>query len=192
MRYLIPVITAGAAIIVGVFSALGHIYSGYGIAAILLLIAGTIAIKEASREKTRPCIVPVRYGQITPVSFHGLIITNEHESVAYDISIPERQREIPIGSSRLVFWEKNIPRLTKGAEALIDTHIQLPSRTTLTGNGLHGQMVKNNVVDVCVPIVYKDADNHWYQTTCKIERDFHAEHGLAVRYVGLKRIKSPL
>src|ERR1700722_10822895 len=170
MRSLIPVITAGAAIIgMGILTALGHPYAGYATAVALLIFAGIIALITTSQERIKPCVVPVRFGQHKPGSHYGLIVMNERES-AFNISIPEN--EIPIGSSQLVFWSRNIPRLTKeNGEALIEAHLALPSRTTLTGDGLFDQMVKNKLAEVTVDITYKDGGNRWYKTICRIERD---------------------
>lgn len=173
------------------------LYVGYALAVVFLIVGFIVAHYEGKKAvddgSDAPRVAPVRYGQLIPGGFYGLVLTNEHESVAYDVCVPERKRNIPIGSSRLVFWDRSISRLTKSQEALIDAHIELSPRTTMTGDGLHDEMVKNNVIDIEVPILYKDADNHWYETTCKIERDVLSKHahGITVRYGGRKPIKSP-
>jgi hypothetical protein len=52
-------------------------------------------------------------------------------------------------------------------------------------------MRKFKVDEIGVKLIYKDAENHWYETIGKIERDVMAVGGLLVRYVRRERTKQP-
>ncbi len=75
MKYIIPVILAGATIIVAITTALAQAHGafngrtsltpyivGYGAAIVLLAFAGGLAIANSRHEKERPRIIPKRYG----------------------------------------------------------------------------------------------------------------------------------
>jgi hypothetical protein len=187
MKYLIPVITGTAGIIVGIFSALGHNYTGYAFAAALIITAAIAAVITASQERVRPCIVPIRYGR-EPDGRCGLVLENDNDGKpAYDISIFEKK--IAVGSWSLVFWDSPIPRLTKGKEALVESHVDLPSHVGMTGDALHQGMVKHGIVEISVKVRYKDQDNRWYESICRIERDVLASGGLKALFMKQRRIK---
>jgi hypothetical protein len=75
MKQLIPVILAGAAIIVGITTGLAPSFSGhsslspyligYGCAALLVAIAAVMAIVAARRERARPILEPARASGIS-------------------------------------------------------------------------------------------------------------------------------
>lgn len=187
-------ILQGAALIVAIVAGLAQtsprhgsviLYAGYGIALFLFVVALVLS----NRELARPRIVPVRYGRDNAEGRYGLIIENEAESSAFDISIADS--EIPIGPAWLTF-SGGISRLTKGSgQAFIEAGIRLPSRTSLFGNALFEEMRKHQVVLVAVNITYKDGDNRWYKSVCQIERDVLAKNGLTTRFVRRQRIWRP-
>jgi len=52
-------------------------------------------------------------------------------------------------------------------------------------------MRKFKVDEITIKLIYKDAENHWYETIGKIERNVSVSGGLSVRYIRQKRAKQP-
>ena len=127
----------------------------------------------------RPRVIAVQYGSRQSDKRSGLFLVNEGEP-AYDISVPSVQ----FGSAKLVFHASDIPRLVKSdGEQLCEASIEQSPGHSLLGNGLFSEMIAQHITEIEIPIRYKDGDNIYYVTTCKIERDVTAKGGLAVRYV---------
>jgi hypothetical protein len=185
-------ILQGAALIVAIATGLAQtsphhgsliLYLGYGIALFLFAIALVIS----NRELAKPRIVAVRYDRDKPGERSGLIVENEADSSAFNVSIPDN--EIPIGDAWLIFSSNAISRLTKeNGRAVIEAWIKQSPRVTVMGGGLFDEMVRQTVVELTVSIVYKDGDNRWYKSVCKIERDIHAPGGLRTEFVRQRRI----
>jgi hypothetical protein len=161
----------------------------------LFVAALVIVIYNSQREqKPKPLVVPLRYGP-APIhtgkhllGHHGLIVVN-HGEPAYDVSL--LTSEVQIGTSKLRF-EGSKPILTKtdGDAFFLATITESPGHHTL-GNGLFDEMRTQRVDDIIVALIYKDAENHWYKTVGKIERNVSEPGGLSVRYVRQERTKQP-
>jgi hypothetical protein len=108
-----------------------------------------------------------------------LFLQNENDTTAYDVSVAE----VLVGTSKLHFWGKALPRLSKPeGKVLLESAIKMPDGGGLLGNGLFQEMVRQKIESVSLKISYKDADNQHYVTECLIERDVLAKDGLAVRF----------
>src|SRR6266576_1463397 len=134
----------------------------------------------------KPLVVPLRYGPSPPsagknsIGHHGLIVAN-HGEPAYDVSVSTPK--IQIGTSELRF-EGSKPVFTKAdGDAFFIGTIELAPHHGTLGSGLFEEMRKFQVDEVTVKLIYKDAENHWYETIGKIERDVSVSGGLSVRYV---------
>lgn len=53
------------------------------------------------------------------------------------------------------------------------------------------EMREQRIDEITVALIYKDAENHWYKTIGKIERNVSEAGGLSVRYVRQERTKRP-
>jgi hypothetical protein len=127
----------------------------------------------------RPRIVPVRFGRPIGQTFAGLVIVNDGEP-AYSVSIPK----IQIGHSTAVF-DLSLPRLSKNdSEAFSDVVVRKTSGGTGYPGGLFDSMRTQNIDEVSLDIKYKDGDNRWYVTKCKLERDVMTSGGISVQFVG--------
>jgi pyrimidine deaminase RibD-like protein len=133
----------------------------------------------------KPLVVPLRYGPSPPsagkhaMGHHGLIVAN-HGEPAYDVSVSTAK--IPIGTSELRF-EGSKPVFTKAdGEAFFIGTIELAPHYGTLGSGLFEEMRKFHVDEITVKLIYKDAENRWYETIGKIERDVGVSGGLSVRY----------
>ncbi len=142
----------------------------------------------------KPLVVPLRYGPSPPsagknsIGHHGLIVAN-HGEPAYDVSVSTPK--IQIGTSELRF-EGSKPVFTKAdGDAFFIGTIELAPHHGTLGSGLFEEMRKFQVDEVTVKLIYKDAENHWYETIGKIERDVSVSGGLSVRYVRQERTKQP-
>lgn len=202
----------------GVLFTNAHHYSAYvswAIAFALFIIAWLMATHE---EKSRPLIVPIRYARFDDgiqqingrwhkadgtlfsgedvlrgkhIGKYGLFVKNDGEA-AFDVVAAE----IKIGTSKLLF-ETDKPRLAKeDGEEFFGAWIELGPdehtvNTSALGSGLFEEMRYKNIAEVPVILTYKDAENHWYKTIGKIERDVMATGGLTVRYVKQERSKAP-
>jgi hypothetical protein len=125
-------------------------------------------------------IVAVRYGSRPSDNRCGLFIVNDWD-IAYDVSIGN----VPFGTSKLVFHNADIPRLSKAdGEQLCETWIEKAPHDLLLGSGLFHEMVAQKVAQFDFEINYKDASTIRYRTLCSIERDVLAPGGLVVRYLG--------
>jgi hypothetical protein len=172
-----------------------------------------------SRRAGKPLIIPLRYGpsplegharQIggrlykregTPYStaeiregkrelgHHGLTVVN-HGEPAYDVSVSTSK--IQIGTSELKF-EGNKPVFTKAdSDAFFIGTIGLAPQYGTLGSALFEEMKKFQVDEITIKLTYKDAENHWYETIGKIERNVNVSGGLSVRYVRQQRAKQPV
>jgi hypothetical protein len=138
------------------------------------------ATEKVGLPTSRPCVVPVRYGKDDRNNRTGILLVNETDLVGYDISIPD----IPVGSSRLHFWGKVLPRLAKSdGQALLESAIEVSKGSALLGNGLSQEMVRQKIDSISFLITYKDADNRHYTTIARIERDVLSPDGLTARFV---------
>jgi hypothetical protein len=190
----------------------------YALCAVLLITAVVVFYASRREDKLKPLIIPVRFGpsplegharniggrlyksEGTPYStaeihagkhelgHHGLTVVN-HGEPAYDVSVSTAK--IQIGTSELKF-EGNKPVLTKAdGDAFFIGTIQLAPHHGTLGSALFEEMRKFKVDEIGVKLIYKDAENHWYETIGKIERDVMAVGGLLVRYVRRERTKQP-
>lgn len=149
--------------------------------------------KELSRLKSpelpelRPNIVPVRYAKLPDLPVLGLETANDGE-VAYELSVPS----VKLGTSVVVF-DGYCPRLTKTDEHLFwRVFVMTDTRSTTTGNGLRNEMVRQGIGEMVVPIQYKDGDNRWYATKCRLELDVSVRgSGIAVHNDGQEIIAAP-
>ena len=108
-------------------------------------------------------------------------IVANHGEPAYDVSVSTAK--IPIGTSELRF-EGSKPVFTKAdGEAFFVGTIELAPHYGTLGSGLFEEMRKFHVDEIIVKLIYKDAENRWYETIGKIERDVGVSGGLSVRYV---------
>jgi hypothetical protein len=138
------------------------------------------------QRNARPLIVPLRYGA-APMSagkhmmdYYGLIVAN-HGEPAYDVSV--LTNEIPIGTPKLQL-EGSKSTLTKAdGETFFGAGIQESPGRAIFGNGLFDEMREHRVAEITVVLTYQDADNRWYNTIGKIERNVSEPGGLSVRYV---------
>jgi hypothetical protein len=117
---------------------------------------------------------------------HGLWVENETDDSALEIGVGDTA----IGSSAtLKFHNYRMPRLTKAASpAFFEAWIQKSSGVTNFGGALRDIMVEENVAEVTVPVTYKDANEQWYLSPAKIERD---HTGLSVRPMPRQKIPKP-
>jgi pyrimidine deaminase RibD-like protein len=134
----------------------------------------------------KPLVVPLRYGPSPPgvgkhtMGHHGLIVAN-HGEPAYDVSVSTPK--IQIGTSELRL-EGSRPVFTKAdGDAFFIGTIELAPHYGTLGSGLFEEMGKFKVDEITVKLIYKDAENRWYETIGKIERDVSVSGGLSVRYV---------
>jgi hypothetical protein len=129
----------------------------------------------------RPKVVPVRFIKPPTQTFAGLMIANDGEP-AYDVSISPVQ----IGTSTLEI-EGGYPRLIKNeGEQYCRVWIRKENRGVATGNDLLSEFVSQGLTEISLIIRYKDGDNRWYVTECKLERDVLTSNGIAVKYVSQK------
>lgn len=206
MKSIVPVILGIAAILFGAATAIanangwfvGRAYLGlklYALSGALFVAALVIAIYNSRHEQQlKPLVVPLRYGASPPsagkhsMGHHGLIVAN-HGEPAYDVSVSTPK--IQIGTSELRF-EGSKPVLTKAdGDAFFIGTIELAPHYGTLGSGLFEEMRKSQVDEITVKLIYKDAENHWYETIGKIERDVGVAGGLTVRYVRQGRTKQP-
>jgi hypothetical protein len=145
-------------------------------------------------ETGRPLIIPLRYGA-APTSagkhlmgYHGLVVAN-HGEPAYDVSV--LTSEIPIGTSKLQL-EGIRPTLTKtDGDAFFRAGILESPRHGIMGSGLFDEMRRHHVAEIIVELIYKDAENRWYKTVGKIERNVSEPGGLSVRYIRREQTEQP-
>jgi hypothetical protein len=190
----------------------------YAGCAVFLILA--VAVNYVSRREGRlkPLIIPLRYGPSPflkhaykkdgrwfrgdgivysteeilagkhELGHHGLIVAN-HGEPAYDVSVSTAK--ILIGTSTLKFGgSKPVFRKADGDAFFVGT-IQFAPHDGTLGSALFEEMRKFKVAEITVKLIYKDAENHWYETIGKIERDVMAVGGLSVRYVRQQRAKQP-
>lgn len=208
MKTTIPVIVGTAAILAaiatGIANANGRFVGRaylvpwfYAACAVLLIFAVAVAYTSRREAGLKPLIIPVRYGAYNPteaaivkskIGHHGLVVVN-HGEPAYDVAVSTDR--ISIGEPTLKFQGIR-PVLTKadGEEFFIGT-IDLAPRSSTFGSALFDEMRKSKVAEITVKLIYKDAENHWYETIGTIERDVMAIGGLTVRYLRRERAKKP-
>jgi hypothetical protein len=127
--------------------------------------------REAARESTlpalRPKIVPFKWGR-TPDNHTGLFVRNDGEP-AFDVSIEE---PVLIGRSKLQFWNRIHPGLTKAdGQLLIEANIELATGYALTADGLRGEMIKGDLDAITLKIRYGDMDGQKWVTSCEVVRE---------------------
>jgi hypothetical protein len=205
MKNIVPVILGIAAILCATATAIasangwfvGRAYLVprlFEVASALFVAALAVAIYNSQREqKLKPLVVPVRFGR-SPVTdrhslgHHGLIVVN-HGEPAYDLSI--LTSEISVGSSKLKLAGGQSTFTKSDGAAFFAAHIEISPGSSLLGDGLFDEMRKQRVDSISVALIYKDAENRWYKTIGKIERDVSEPGGLSVKYVGQKRTRRP-
>lgn len=214
MKNIVPVILGAAAIFCAIATGIANANGRFVGRAYLIpwlyalsgvLFATTIAIIfwPHREDKLKPLVIPLRFGPIPlqghpyqyegrsyrggyEIGHHGLIVAN-HGEPAYDVSVSTV--EIPIGASKLRF-DGSKPTFTKAdGDAFFIGTIEVSPHSHIMGSGLFEEMRKHQVNDIIVELVYKDAENHWYKTVGKIERNVSEPGGLSVRYVQQKRAK---
>lgn len=142
--------------------------------------AEAAAARESRLPTQRPHIVPIRYGKHSD-GHYGLFIENSGEP-AFDVSVAT---PVAVGDAKLVF-QNDFPHLTKAnGTVLLTAWIEKQSHIIDLGD-LFEAMRSRSVASINFPIRYKDEENRFYITTCKIERDPARSGGLAVRYVEQK------
>lgn len=132
------------------------------------------ARKDAELPASRAKLIPIRLGR-TPNNRFGLFTRNDGEP-AFDISIEEPVR---LGTSKLQFWNRTYPGLTKEAgELFIEANIEVSTGYALTAGALRDQMIKADLEAITLKIRYRDLENKWV-TTFEVIREFW-EHGLRI------------
>jgi hypothetical protein len=173
---------------------------------LLLCFAVFLAGKQAAHNPNRPRVVPVRYGKLDEgirrvggvwakpdgsrfgteevllgrhLGKYGLFVVNEGAEAAYDISVSEPH----VGTAKLQF-ETDKTRLSNGeGEAFFPALIAKGNGAFGFGSELFEEMRQQQIPEIEVILKYKDANNRWYRTVGKIERDVLAHGGLTVRHV---------
>ena len=209
MKSIIPVIVGTAAILAAVATAVAnangrfvgrsYLVPWFYAACVVLLILAIVVGYESRREgKLKPLVIPLRYGAYSATTrtsvirsnlgHHGLVVAN-HGEPAYDVSVSTSK--IQIGTSELKF-QGSKPVFTKAdGDAFFIGTIELAPHDGILGDALFEEMRKFKVDEITVKLIYKDAENHWFETIGKIERDVSAVGGLSVRYVRQVRAKQP-
>jgi hypothetical protein len=209
MKSILPVIVGTAAIIAaigtGIANANGRFVGRaylvpwlYALCVVLLIVAVAVGYESRREGRLKPLVIPLRYGPYSATTrtsvissnlgHHGLVVAN-HGEPAYDVSVSTSK--IQIGTSELKFQgSKPVFTKTDGDAFFIGTIEVAPHHGTL-GDALFEEMRKFKVDEITVKLIYKDAENHWYETIGKIERDVSVTGGLSVRYVRQKRAKQP-
>jgi hypothetical protein len=208
MKTIIPVIVGTAAILAAIATAIANANNRFVgraylvpwfYAGCLVFLMFAVAVNYASRRegKLKPLVVPLGYGPYNPtetsviksnIGHHGLVVAN-HGEPAYDVSVSTDR--ISIGTSTLKF-RGDKPVLTKAdGDAFFIGTIELAPHSSMFGSGLFDEMRKSKVAEITFKLIYKDAENHWYETIGKIERDVSAVGGLTVRYLRQERAKQP-
>ena len=146
------------------------------------------ATSESSMPLARPKIYPTAFGENARDRRSGLFIRNDGEA-AFDVTV----HDVPFGTAKLQFWSV-VPVLTKDkGDVLVEGHIELQRGSGTFATALMGQMVAFDLPDIPVKITYKDADNNWYATECKLERDVLTRgSGIAVKYIAQRPCSKPL
>ena len=118
----------------------------------------------------------------------GLIVVN-HAEPAYDVSV--LTSEVEVGTSKLKFEGSKSTFTKADGEFSFSAYIEQSPGSSILGSGLFDEMRKQDIDEITVALVYKDAENTWYKTIGKIERDVSERGGLLVRYVRRERTKRP-
>ena len=140
----------------------------------------------APADGLKPLVVPLRYGPSPlqarkhSMGHHGLIVAN-HGEPAYDVSI--LTSEVQIGASKLCFEGSKSTFTKSDGDAFFAAAVELSPHSHIMGSALFDEMRKQGVDDITVELIYKDAENRWYKTIGKIERNVSEVGGLMVRYV---------
>lgn len=203
MRNIVSVISGTAAIICTIATTIANangLFVGraahlvpwlYALSVVLVVTAVMVAVWPHRENKLKPFVVPISYGRSPgkhEMGYYGLVVAN-HGEPAYDVSVSTD--EIPIGTSKLTF-AGNKPTFTKAdGEAFFVGVIEVSPHSHIMGSGLFEEMIKHHVNEITVELIYKDAENQWYKTIGKIERNVSAPGGLSVRYDQQKRAKQP-
>jgi hypothetical protein len=128
----------------------------------------------------RPKVVPVSFAPDVKLSpLLGLFIANDGEP-AYDVSIPDAS----LGKAKIKF-KTAISRLAKAdGNKFCEVWIEKDVNFSVGGGTLFEEMRTREIDEVDFVIRYKDNENHWYVTTCKLERNVSVGGGIVVRYIG--------
>jgi len=119
---------------------------------------------------------------------HGLIVAN-HGEPAYDVSI--LTSEVQIGTSKLCFEGSKSTFTKADGDAFFTGSIEWSPHSHTMGSALFDEMRKQRVDDITVALIYKDAENRWYKTIGKIERNVSETGGLSVKYVRQEQMRRP-
>jgi hypothetical protein len=204
MKNMVPLVIGIAGIISAIATAIANVngvFVGrvywvprlYGLSIVLFGVAAIIGIYNSKREhKPKPLVVPLRYGRspflgTRAMGHHGLVVVN-HGEPAYDVSI--LPSEVQVGTSKLRFEGSKSTFTKADGDAFFASSIEISPGSSLLG-GLFDEMRKQRVDSICVELIYKDAENHWYKTIGEIERDVNEVGGLSVKYIRQKRTKRP-
>lgn len=139
----------------------------------------------AELRRTFPRIEVIGCERAVTHLYEGLVVRN-HGEPAFNIEI----LPVQVGSAIL--------RTVRGVERLAkddgERHMQFEIQNKSGGvesQKLFDFMRTQNIDAIDVLVVYKDWENHWYRTLCKIERDVLARGGLAFKHVSQERTKPP-
>lgn len=129
---------------------------------------------EKPLPELRPKIIAVSYTRLASVPVLGFEIANDGEP-AYEVSIPD----VKMGTS-VVTFEGNCPRMANRSTTEWRVLIKHDTGGFSTGNSLREEMLKQGLHEIAVPIRYKDGNNLWYVSHCRIEVNVSVRNGLAV------------
>jgi hypothetical protein len=109
------------------------------------------------------------------VNLYGLVVRN-YGDPAFEI---KPIGNVPVGKSTLVFGG-DLPNWTRDdGEGFLPINMERKEGGSLLG-GLFDEMKDQDIVIVPITIRYVNSKGHRYKTTCKVERDVRAPHGLSV------------
>jgi hypothetical protein len=112
------------------------------------------------------------------INLYGLIFRN-HGDPAFEI---RPINNVPVGKSTMIF-DRDISDWTQGdGEGFLAINMKREDGSGLLG-GLFEEMREQDIVSVPVTIRYLNSKGHRYKTTCVIERNVRAPHGLSVAKV---------
>jgi hypothetical protein len=118
---------------------------------------------------------------------YGLLLTNDGESAAYNITVPDME----LGESKIQVRTDDISRLTKGEKHFCDVSIlTFPQREIggdvpmrIAGQQLYTEMKRLETREVSFVIRYNDDCQIPYATRCKLERNIGR---VIAKFVGLE------
>jgi hypothetical protein len=136
-----------------------------------------IGTQQSVLPERRPIVVPTRYGRIQsgPEAGHsGLSLRNDGEP-AYNVSA---SGELPIPNvGKVVVW--GTPQHLRQGDPDLAFPLLLE---TVGGNSPGGQlyyfMVEHQLDEITIPVIYRDADENWFQTDARIIKEQMARAGI--------------